>query len=163
MPEIGQCERGIDIGKAATCWYVFAACVDCGVGRWVQSHLDEPENPRCLKCAGTHRKKMGKTHKGASKMDVRGYVKVNGYPDFFEPMATQGWMFEHRLVMAQQLGRNLQRWEIVHHKNHIRDDNRLENLEITSEEDHPRICYNGKVVTCPICKNKIKVSLKAFH
>lgn len=78
-----------------------------------------------------------------------GYVDRSGYRRVpidssspFWPMAykqlraggvsTCGMIKEHRLAMAMHLGRCLEEWEIVHHKNHNRLDNRIENLELIS-------------------------------
>ena len=97
-----------------------------------------------LKCSGTLIKKgnipwnkgkpgkIGKenfNYKGGRNISVAGYVRI------LIP-GTGSYQFEHRMVMENHLGRKLETWECVHHKNGNRQDNRFKNLEIMIKQKH---------------------------
>ena len=47
-----------------------------------------------------------------------------------------GYIAEHRLIMEEAIGRYLEKYELVHHINHNRIDNRIENLELIDKLQH---------------------------
>ncbi len=58
-----------------------------------------------------------------------GYIKLKS--EAYEN-SHNGWIYEHVAVLSNFLGRRLYPNESVHHKNGVRDDNSLENLELWS-------------------------------
>jgi hypothetical protein len=67
-------------------------------------------------------------------------IKYVRCPIEFLAMARKdGYVMEHRLIVATATGRALLGVEVVHHKNHDPQDNRLENLELfASNQEHKK-------------------------
>lgn len=88
------------------------------------------------KISEAHRK-LNKGGIGAKKQRKDGYIAVY-FPD--HPKSTKdGYIMEHILVMECNIGRWIKENEVVHHKNHIRNDNRIENLELMTFSEHARL------------------------
>jgi len=139
MISLGEIKCGKELGIKTYHYYIWRACIDCGKERWVRLVKGKPRSERCQPCnniqTSIKRKQSSKTW-GTGKTYSYGYVvaKVEK-DDFFYSMAKKGgFILEHRLIMARHLCRCLLPWEIVHHKNNIRDDNRIENLQLVSSQ-----------------------------
>jgi HNH endonuclease len=73
--------------------------------------------------------------------DRKGWRIDRGYVFIFEPTHPNahrdGYVAEHTKVMAELLGRPLERFEEVHHRNGVRSDNRPDNLELWARGMQP--------------------------
>ncbi len=148
MPKLGDVARAKDVGLGTGSHkIVWAACADCGKERWVLLRNGEPQSKRCHPCGArvggsvkaAHYR--GKNHwhwNGGRHVNKNGYVSVWVDPDspYADMRDADGQMSEHRLVMAQALGRSLYPWEEVHHKNHVKHDNSIDNLELVDKKTH---------------------------
>jgi hypothetical protein len=151
MTLLGTIVSGSTINRHRESNYMWTACVDCGETRWVKcaKRSKQVRNARCRRCAGICSAKSRRKeayHRGAGNSAWKGgrlvasnnyiYVWLEESSPYF-PMATHnGYVMEHRLIIAQSIGRCLLRTEHVHHKNGMKDDNRIENLQLVSQADH---------------------------
>ena len=85
---------------------------------------------------------------GVTYVSHRGNYKrtkcVRCPPEYRSMARSNGYVAEHRLLVARELGRMLTRTEVVHHVNHDSQDNRLVNLMLfASNRDHKLFEHHG--------------------
>jgi hypothetical protein len=139
-PTIGEIKRGKEIQRTGNHKWIWFACEGCGKERWVRLRHGQQEFRNCASCARKLGNWLGENShawKGGRFKAPNGYIELRlGPSDPFFTMTYSGYVREHRLIMAKYLGRCLKSSELVHHKNGIRDDNRIENLELTNPGSH---------------------------
>ncbi len=91
-------------------------------------HSLESKIKMSMKRKGAHKGSDNSNWKDGKKDDGQGYVMI--YCPNHPKAVNERYVYEHRLIMEKSLGRLLRDKEIVHHKNGIKNDNRLSNLEL---------------------------------
>lgn len=141
------------VGRGMTMREV-ASAADCGlrtVARWLRKH-DIPARQDWDRCPPS-----GEDHwnwKGGRITDGSGYIQVLVRSDSpYFPMARtntngpdSGYVAEHRLAMAESLGRPLRNDETVHHIDGDRQNNEINNLQLRTGNHG-----NGVVLVCGDC------------
>ena len=94
------------------------------------------------------------------KRTVKGYILVciHDHPN----SDSLGYVMEHRLVKEIEIGRFLDQHKSVHHKNGIKHDNRISNLEIIDPVDHTRLHHIGATRSSKTRKNMSEVAKRRF-
>ena len=81
--------------------------------------------------------------RGGRRPDKDGYILV--YEPSHPYKNCDRRVREHRLVMEKHLNRYLLPDEVVHHINEVRDDNRIENLQVMDKKKHDLIHIDNLV------------------
>jgi len=133
-------------------------------------HITDTFTGGCLDCyqkIGKDRHRHNRNFKGRITMkDGYIYAHIDTFsPEeqiILRPMlhrrqhSLSNYVLEHRAIMALHLGCPLKgHQESIHHLNGIKHDNRLENLEIVTPNDHPH--YNAKKASARIRDLEAKV------
>jgi len=109
-------------------------CSNCGKSSFVS--MNKAKNHVCSdKCRYI-------LQSGPLNVNWKGFTKVRKCSGHIlryapeHPFARANFVYEHRLVMEEKLGRFLRKDEVVHHINGVKTDNRIENLCLCSVKEH---------------------------
>lgn len=115
-------------GRSNTRWRCRCDCGEFTVATAGNLKQGKHKSCGCFRGGATHRNATSRVYNA----DGYAFVVAAGHPR----ANNSGRVREHILVMEESLGRHLLPGEEVHHRNGVRDDNRVENLELWSTS-HP--------------------------
>ena len=133
---------------------VAISCLGCSDLRWIISscltQIRRGKRKYCWKCICAKRATKDVSGVGR-RYNTQGYVVrskcsfteeelkiVESMMRYEDRRKRTRSVLEHRVVMALHLGRPLLKMEVVHHRNGIPDDNRIENLEVLTPNEHSK-------------------------
>jgi hypothetical protein len=134
------CMLGKNGDKARRIYGDIKKCMTCGETFFARYRNNRPRvfcSKKCLKYLENRKPKICGEH-----------IVRNGYHArkiLSHPFADrQGYVRLHRVVMEMKIGRYLQPYEVVHHINGDKTDNRIENLLLCANETEHQKYHNPK-------------------
>ena len=131
------------------------ACPNCGSTNNICNNKYGKFYGYCRKCMYLLRNGTKyKTEDGIIRtIDKDGYVRLKGVEMRKHPkwkdMGGMG-IYEHHYVMEKHIGRLIDTTrEVVHHKNGIKTDNRIENLQLMTIQEHAKLHSDTKKYSLP--------------
>lgn len=107
--------------------HILRQCRQCG-----NEFLTRHNSLTCSKKCSANYRWSRTTKNERNRTDV--YVRPEGY--VFIRDSDGKWIAEHRKIMADFIGRELNPSESVHHINGVRGDNNIDNLMLVSRSEH---------------------------
>lgn len=119
-------------------------CLKCGISFKTNSTKRKYCRHKCYSDTLINKKKdvdvkgyKNANWRGGKRTDKDGYILIHSpYHPFRDG---NSYVREHRLIMECFIRRFVVPSEVVHHKNNIKHDNRIENLELMTKVEHDNI------------------------
>ena len=144
MKEIGQ-QLNMSVGKVHKYFHIFGIVPreKLSKNNFAKKKISEraklrPSPSLGKKLSNETKEKLSiiKSNGIGKKEKHNGYIRIY-FPD--HPKSDKrGWISEHDLIMECYIGRWLKKDEVVHHKNEIKIDNRIENLQLMKRKEHSK-------------------------
>lgn len=161
MPEVGDIKIDYEVNGQ---WrkLIWSKCSNCGRERWLTAY--QKNRISCAVCSRP-RGEHAYNWRGGRQIDKHGYIRIKLSKDspFYSMANARGYIAEHRLVMAQYLGRPLIGKEIVHHADGVRIHNDIENLVLGTKKTHELSYKDGYARGLKENAGSIKVKVRNMN